>query len=65
MVRVLLDTDGTLPISWATAEEASGWDGGVETHGTPGQVFVPDAAADSSFSTEISPVTWASLKPYR
>ena len=65
MVRVLFDTDGTLPISWATAEEASGWDEGVEARGTPGQVLMTAAAADSSFSTEIRPVTWASLKPYR
>lgn len=65
MVRVLLDTDGTLPISWATAEEASGWDEGVEARGTPGQVPLPAAVADSLLSTEISPATWASLKPHR
>lgn len=62
MVRVLFDTDGTLPISWATAEEATGWDEGVEARGTPGQVLLPAAAADSSLSTEVRPTTWASLK---
>jgi hypothetical protein len=64
MVRVLLDTDGTLPISWATAEDQSGWDDGVAAKGTPGQLTVPPPIADS-LSTTISPATWAGLKPSR
>lgn len=63
MVRVLLDTDGTLPISWATAEGQSGWDEGVAVHGTPG--LLPTVTPDSSLSTTIRPTTWASLKAPR
>ena len=62
MVRVLLDTDGSLPISWATAEDASGWDEGVAAYGSPGSVTVPAAAPDSSLSTDFRPSTWASFK---
>jgi hypothetical protein len=59
MVRVLLDTDGTLPISWATAEDREGWDEGVAANGTPGRVQV---LPDSALSTTVRPAAWASLK---
>ncbi len=63
MVRRLLDTDGSLPISWTTAEDHEGWDQGLVVNGTPGQLSLPVALPDSALSTTISPVSWASLKP--
>jgi len=62
MVRRLFDTDGTLPISWATAEDHSGWDEGLEVMGTPGRLSLAAVLPDSAISTTISPSGWASLK---
>lgn len=64
MVRLLLDTDGALPMSWGTAADHAGWDAGTAAGGSPG--LAPEGtAADSAVSTTISPATWASLKPRR
>ncbi len=38
MVRIHLDADGTLPTSWATAQEAIGWKPGATEMGTPGSL---------------------------
>ncbi|MCC7262693.1 MAG: lamin tail domain-containing protein [Candidatus Latescibacteria bacterium] len=65
MVRLLLDTDGSLPMSWGTAADHSGWDDGIAASGTPGQVPEDAALPDSAVSTTIRPATWASLKPAR
>ena len=62
MVRRLFDTDGTLPISWTTAEDHSGWDEGLEVMGTPGRLSLAAVLPDSAISTTISPSGWGSLK---
>jgi len=65
MVRVLFDGDGAAPASWATAQEASGWDPGAPELGTPGQAPPRPRSASSEASTPIRPVTWALLKAER
>lgn len=65
MVRVLFDGDGTVPASWATAQEASGWDAGAPEQGTPGQVPPHLRSASSETSTHIRPITWAVVKNAR
>ena len=64
MVRVRFDGDGTSPDSWATAQEASGWDVGAEELGTPGEI--PGLRKNDSSSNQdctlVHPVSWAALK---
>ncbi len=65
MVRILLDQDGTLPTSWATAKMARGWDKEAEERGTPG--FIPDYLQTSSSTaqpntTQVQATAWAKIK---
>ena len=65
MVRVAMDQDGALSESWATAQEASGWDAGASERGTPGQIpthLRPAEPSGQSGTTQIQPAAWAALK---
>lgn len=64
MVRVRFDGDGASPDSWATAQEASGWDAGAEELGTPGAIpgLLNSESSSSQDGTPVSPVSWAALK---
>ena len=67
MVRIAFDQPGDQPESWATATEQSGWDAGASELGTPGSIpayLLPDAgeAPEPVLGTNISPMSWASVK---
>lgn len=62
MVRVLFDADGSVATSWATAQEASGWDEGAIEQGTPGLIPPHLRSASSATPTSAQRLTWAAVK---
>ena len=65
MVRVRLDSDGSVPDSWTTADEASGWDPDSPELGTPG--FVSKAISEATTigeekTTHVEATAWAGVK---
>jgi hypothetical protein len=61
MVRIKLDGDGTKAESWATAEQASGWDAESIEMGTPGSI-PSHLLATASSETAVQTTNWATLK---
>lgn len=61
MVRIKLHGDGTQAESWATAEEASGWDAQSLEKGTPGSI-PPSILNAPSLTTAVQTANWATLK---
>ena len=64
MVRIDFEQDGTLPTSWATAREASGWDEGAAERGTPGSIpdYLRPVSTEEQADTCVESVSWAALK---
>ena len=62
MVRILFDQEGTSSTSWATAQEASGWDPGATELGTPGLIPAYLQSASPASSTSIHSTSWGTLK---
>ena len=64
MVRIAFDQAGTLPTSWATAQQASGWDEGATERGTPGEIpdYLGAVPVEEQTGTLIQPTTWATIK---
>jgi len=64
MVRIAFQQEGSLSTSWATAQEASGWDEGATELGTPGRIpdYLRPVSPDQQGNTYVEPVPWAALK---
>lgn len=62
MVRIAFAQEGTSPTSWATAQEASGWDPGATELGTPGQIPAYLQPAPPAQGTSIHSTSWGTLK---
>ena len=63
MVRIAFDQDGSLPASWAIAQEASGWDAESSELGTPG--LIPaylEPVSPERPGTPVHSISWAELK---
>lgn len=63
MARIAFDRDGSLPDSWATAREASGWDEESYELGTPGAIPADqEPVSPERPGTPVHSISWAELK---